>query len=515
VTGARALRAVFMLWPLTMVALGLLYMTIPPSPDQSQFDWMALIAIRGMPYYAGSFDMNWPGNMWLNEAGVRLFGVHPWTWRLTDFLMMLSFTLAGWLFLSQAGWRSAGLIFLLLYPPLYITAGPWMAGQRDIVAAGFLLTACAASMPGGRAEAFRAVMAGLLVAAAVLIRPTYLSFLFGLVVLEALPLGCRRPRRLGRAARAAGMVAGFALGIAAAIAAGLILGNLNDWYEQTVLFTLSVYAGSWPQDPIVTFYSVFFGSWHWISLLGLAGLIFWALRFRADHGLVLALGIAATAVLSFAVQGKGFGYHLGGLLLVLVLMMSVAFEALDDLRRTQTSHLLRGGLTAILVLAAGLAVAGSAKKLSNLADNARLLLAGDLGTLDGFGLAEAERRIIVDMIRTGSGPDDTVALFGTNYDLPFRAERLPSYRFFTPAADAITPGFAPYSAWLAEIDTGLLARRPAFVIIARKWVEGPADAPKPAKGSGPILARLLAHLKTGYKPVFENETLYVYRDTAS
>ena len=513
-TLSRSLRLALWLWPLAMVALGLVYMTIPPSPDQSQFDWMAFIATRGMPFYTGSFDMNWPGSIWLNEAGVRLFGVHAWTWRLTDFLLMLGFTLAGWLFLSQGGWRSAGLVFVLLYPPLYVTAGPWMAGQRDIIAAGFLLTACAASMPGGRAEAVRVVLAGLLVAAAVLIRPTYLSFLVGLIVLEALPLTRRRPRCLRRSARAMAMLAGFALGIAAAVAAGLMLGNLDDWYEQSVLFTLSVYVGSWPQDPMVTLFSTFLGSWHWISLLGLVGLVLWVWRYRADHGLVLVLGIVATAAVSFAVQGKGFGYHLGGVLLVLVLMISVGFEALDDLRRTAASALARGALTAVLVLCIGLTVTGTAKKLSGLSDNARVLLAGDLGPHDGWGLTEAERRTIVEMIRTDSHPEDRVALFGTNYDLPYRAKRLPSYRFFTPAADAIAPSFELHDAWLAEIDAALVARRPAFAIIAREWIEGPAVAPQAADGGGPILARLLAHLQTGYKPVFENETLIVYRDTA-
>ena len=60
-TAAPLPRAVLLLWPLGMAALGLVYLTVPPSPDQSQFDWMAFTATRGFPYYAGSFDMNWPG----------------------------------------------------------------------------------------------------------------------------------------------------------------------------------------------------------------------------------------------------------------------------------------------------------------------------------------------------------------------------------------------------------------------------------------------------------------------
>ncbi|MGY6633025.1 MAG: hypothetical protein ACXIU8_04705 [Alkalilacustris sp.] len=509
----RALRIALLVWPFAMVVLGLLYMTVPPSPDQSQFDWMAFTAINGLPFYSGSFDMNWPGKMWLHEAGIRLFGVNPWTWRLTDFLLMLGFALAGWAFLAQAGWRVAGVLFLLLYPPLYITAGSWMAGQRDIVAAGFLLAACAASLPGGRAEVARVVLAGVLVAAAVLIRPTYLSFLAGLMLLEALPLATSRPRRSSRSHRALGLLAGFTLGLAVAIAAGVMLGNLRDWYEQSILFALSVYAGSWPQDPVRTIQIWIVQSWHFPGVLGLGGLVLWAWRDRVGHALVLALGIAATAALSFAVQGKGFGYHLGGILLVLVLLTAVALEALETLRRRAGSQRIRTALTVTLMLAATLAVAGTAKKLSNLSANAGLLLAGELGPLGGSGLTEAERRHIVAMIRAGSGPDDTVTVFGTNYDLPFRAERLPSYRFFTPAADAVHPGFALHDVWLAEIDAALIARRPAFVIVQQRWIDGPAEAPRPVPRTGPILARLVAHLQTGYVPVFENEALIVYRDT--
>jgi len=101
--------------------------------------------------------MNWPGAMWLHELGLRVFGVHPWTWRLTDFLFLLGFSVAGAGFLAANGWRRASVTFLFLYPPLYITAGSWMAGQRDIIGAGFLLVACALAVPGGWREGTKLV----------------------------------------------------------------------------------------------------------------------------------------------------------------------------------------------------------------------------------------------------------------------------------------------------------------------------------------------------------------------
>lgn len=509
--GERRFGPQILAWLPMMALLAPLYMTVPPSPDQSQFDWMAFIATQGQPYYAGSFDMNWPGAMWLHEAGIRLFGVHAWTWRLTDFLLMAGFTIAGALFLARAGWRVAPFVFLFLYPPLYITAGSWMAGQRDIIATGFLLVACALAMPGGRREALAVVLAGLCVAAAVLIRPTFLGFIAGLIVLEALPLKTPHPRRLGRVARAASFAAGLAAGIGAVVIAGLVLGNLDDWYQQSVEFSLSLYVGESPQDLRETLHALFVRSWHWMTLLAIVGFGFWAARDRLGYALVFLLGVAATSAVSFAVQNKGFGYHLGGMLPVLVLFVAVSFDGLDGVRRGAGSVLRRWGALGALGAAALLALAGTTSKLLNLEEGARLALSGDLGPTAAYGLTEAERREIITMISQGSAATDTVAIYGTNYELAYRAERLPTYRYFTPAADQINDGFIHNEAWLAEIDMALTEQPPAFAIVARFAIEGPAETPVAVFPDRLILGRLLAHLATGYDVAFSNDHLVVYR----
>lgn len=501
-------------WLLLMAVLAPLYMTVPPSPDQSQFDWMAYIATQGQPFYAGSFDMNWPGAIWLHELGVRLFGVHAWTWRLTDFLLLCGFTVAGAAFLERAGWRLAPLVFLFLYPILYVTAGAWMAGQRDIIATGFLLAACALAMPGGRNERLAVVGAGLFVAAAVLIRPTFLSFLAGLILLEALPLKMPTPPRLGRLNRAIGFAAGFVLGIGAAVAAGIGLGNLDDWYQQSFEFSLSIYVGEAPQDWRVTLETLFVRSWHWITLIAVLGLVFWASRDRFAYPLVLILGLAATSAVSFAAQNKGFAYHLAGVLPVLVLFVAVAFDRLAFLLKTAGSAVSRGAALVALVLTGLLVLAGSASKLSSLTEGARLIVTGDFGPVAGYGLTETERRHIIKMIREGSVATDTVAVYGTNYELPYRAERMPTYRFFTPAADQITREFIHGDAWLAEIEAALADRSPAFAIVSRNFLDGSPEAPRPEVAERLILTRLLEHLSTGYDVVFENDRLIVYRRTS-
>lgn len=508
------------LWLPWMAALGLLYLTVPPSPDQSQFDWMAFIATQGQPYYAGSFDMNWPGAMWLHEFGLRLFGVQAWTWRATDFLLLAGFTGAGGVFLWRAGWPLAAAIFLMLYPPLYVTSGSWMAGQRDIVAAGFLLAAAALSLPGRgpgpRREGGAMALAGVCIAAAVLIRPTCLSFLAGLLALEALPLRTRYPRQVGRARRAGLLALGFAAAIGGVAAAMRALGILDDWYEQSVLFALSVYAGDPPQDWRLTLHTLFVRSWHWITALASLGVLLWAWRDGArrdgaSHALVVALGIAATGAVSFAVQDKGFAYHLGAALTVMALLVAVALEGLAGLRAGARGPTGRAAATAVLALAGALVVAGTAQKLTSLAPGAALLARGDLGPQDGHGLTEQERRRIVSLIRAGSGPEDTVLVYGTRYELAFRAGRLPTHRFINLAVDEMDESFARHDAWLAEIDAALAARPPAFVILRRSVIEGPITAPRPAEPGAPVLARLTALIATGYTPVFETEGLAVLR----
>lgn len=467
---------------------------------------MAYIATRGQPVYSGSFDMNWPGAMWLHEIGLRIFGVHAWTWRLTDFLLMSIFTLGGAVLLSRSDWRLAPTIFLFLYPPLYITSGSWMAGQRDILATGFLILACALAMPGLRREWIAVFLAGVCISGAVLIRPTFLSYIVGLILLEVLPLKVQRKRLLSRGGRALGFGAGCAFGLFAAAFVAFLMGNLDDWYQQSFEFALSIYVGSAPQDWRVTLQTLFLRSWHWISLLGLIGFLFWAWRDRFGYALILVLGIAATLAVSFTVQNKHFGYHLGGALTVLTLLAAVALDSINNLRLTGSSEVTRTASLVALVILGLLSVAGTASKLHNFENNIRLLVAGGIWPTEGFGLTETERREIVALISEGSTEDQTVAVYGTQYELPYRAERLPAYRYFTPAADQIDPSFAHFDAWMAEVDFGLLNNPPAFVIMQKSSLDvSNSDTDRP------ILNRLSTHISTGHVVVFENSSLIVYK----
>ena len=167
-----------------------LYAWLPVNADQEMFDYIGLAGSWGGHYYIDASDHNWPGAMFLHEISVRLLGVHSWSFRVLDFGIMTVGASALSYLLRSGGQVLASWFVLPLYQLMYITSGVWFAGQRDVIAAHFLLFAAAFFSKSSRMEkSYLNAVAGALVACAVLIRPTYLSnlpYLAGLIVL--LPL---------------------------------------------------------------------------------------------------------------------------------------------------------------------------------------------------------------------------------------------------------------------------------------------------------------------------------------
>lgn len=501
-------RALLALWLLLIPVLGALYVTVPPSPDQSQFDYMALHAIRGQPYYAEFFDMNWPGAMLLHELGQRVLGSYAWTWRATDFLLVQLFSMAAALFLRGAGRRLASFLVLVIMPIVTVTAGYWIAGQRDIIAAGFLIVAVASAQPSGRWEQTRTVLAGLAVMAAVLIRPTYLSFLAILLLLEALPLRTEIPRGLGVLRRSGGLLVGSLVGGALALAYGLSLGIVDDWVELSFGFSMEVYVAEPPQDVGGNLIHYLTRVLHWMTLLGTLGLILWFSRDGLAWAPVITIGLAGTFLISFFVQQKGFIYHLGGFIPLLSLLVAVALDQLNALR----FHFAEGRrlvATSILGTAAALTTLGLAAKLEDLRPNMALLAAGELRLSDSERMPEAAKAEVVELIRAGSTPGDRVMQFGTDYDILYRAGRLASHRFITTAADLIRPGMSFYEPWMAEIERDLQDHPPVFVMFDRRAVTGPPGALAAVKPGGPILLALIDHVAEGYRVAYDAHDLLV------
>ena len=474
-------------WLVSAPILGLLYMMVRPSPDQSEFDYIGWLALHGMPYYSGSFDMNWPGAMMLHEAGIWLFGVHFWTFRLTDFLLMEMLNGAIAVLIWRSGFRTAPFMFIALYPMIYVSGGGWMVGQRDIIATGIILAAGALATPGYAHEKIQTSIAGVLIAAAVLVRPTFLSFLAGLLLLEMLPVQTLLPRHANRRTRAILLVAGFSATVGIVVAVGVIQGNLGDWYEKSIVFALSAYSGSPAQSLASTAFNAFIRWWHWLTILGSIGLVLWVKRDGLAYGPLIVIGAAGTIIISFVAQNKGFGYHIGGFLTLLTLLVAVCLDSLLNIWRKRRTLLIGTAVIAAL----GITVSGCAKKLTHLAPSAENLLAGRIDEVFWGDTSSKDLRSMVNLIRAGSQPGDYIVLYSNAFEIPFLSERRSSIRLTnTPALGSITPSFPYYENWLTQLETDLREKPPVFVILGRNWLDG-IDTPLKASPTAPKTFRTL------------------------
>ena len=470
------------LWAAAFAALSAVYLTVAASPDQALFDYIAWSHLQGDVYYGGAVEQNFPGKMFMHEIGIRLFGAEFWSFRAIDALVLAPVTWAGAGFLARSGFTAAPWIFLFLYPVLYVTSGYWMAGQRDIVAMGLLLAAAFLAVPPQARRGLAAsLLAGALVASAALIRPTYLSALAGLLIFDWLRFAGEP--RLGwgvRLGQSLALCLGFGAVIAAVVGYGARLGVLDDFYQQTFLFNLEAY--QIPQSRlrlVPDMVWLFTRSWHWIVALAVLGGLVWAALRGLNRALLLVAGLGAAAILSYFVQNKGFGYHLGGLLPLLTLLVAVAVDGLNQWRKSAGHPALRTLSALALVLGVALITLGTAKKLWTYRENATRLARGDFVPVqhDTRQPAWADIAESVRIIQAHSPPDAFVLQWGRVFIVPFLAERRSTLRFFSIAGlDTFGAGFSGYRDWLAEIERDLQAKRPAFVVIDTREVRIDPDA---------------------------------------
>jgi hypothetical protein len=504
--------------------IGVLYLTVPVAPDHALFDYIAWSRLRGDVYYADVAEQNWPGAMFLHELGIRLFGVHFWTFRLMDFLTLQGVTMVGAWFLYRAGFRIAPWIFLVVYPILYVTTGIWMAGQRDIVAAGFLVAAAAITMaawtPTGDVDLRGSwlssswyLLAGALVAFAVLTRPTYLTYLVGLTALEWLRFSDERGRRNASLRCTTSLLLGFALPVVALILIGLWTNSLDDFYEQTILFNLEAYPVEESRlrlvGPIV---DTVFGAWHWISTLAFGGLILWIRAAGLLRAQVLIVGLIATVLISYVFQNKGFGYHLGGILPALCLLVGVLVDQLATWRQLAIG-ISRRILGIALAAALTLVSVGTISKAGSLTPHARMLAEGRFEPYySGQDRPSwADISTVVQTIRADSGPDEYILQWGRLFEVGFLAQRPSTLRFVsTPALGLLSSEFSGTERWLAEVRHDLEAKRPAFVVIERAALvmENSAFQARPA---APEAERLVVESLAGYSVVFETASFVLFR----
>jgi hypothetical protein len=457
--GRPALIAWLLLYAAVSVTCALYYCSIVPSPDQSLYDYIAWQGIKGIPWYSGSFDVSWPGPFLIEDLGIRAFGVQRWTARLTDFLVLQPAIVGMVFFLRSAGLRFAAVAVALAYPVIYVTAGGWQAGHRDIVGMQFLIAASALVL-SDRARWRGSFFAGVVLGYAVMLRPTYLAFAPLLLIAAALP------RPLDARAVVARAFIPLALGtlvvpLAFAVA-GLWAGNLWDWYDQGIRFVVSVYqvdGSRWRLFGLA--WIVISQSIAWLLIAGLLGGCIWVSRAgAAPRHLTLLAGMLGTVGISYVVQNKGFGYHLGGLIPILTLLALGGAElALAGHRsRPVRAAASAAALCIVVVLAAGVARRTQHYILPFLAQ----LRIHDPAT---FQDQVASTNEAVAIIASESGPNDRFFQWGWNSDVGFLSQRRSASRYVGPLFALIDERHTNYIGWIAIFQHELAQNKPAFILL--------------------------------------------------
>jgi hypothetical protein len=458
-------------WLAYTVLLGACYGLVPPSPDHQVFDYAGWVASTGGTLYVDVIEQNWPGAMWLHALAVEVLGVHLWTFRAFDYVLMLgaSFTLMG--LLRQAGARTAAWVVVPLYQGLYVTQDMWFSGQRDIIAAELLLAvglALVMRQKGGSRG--WVVLVGLGVFLATMVRPTYLLAAPLFVAVDALTL-----RHSGRSAR---QVAGdAALGAGVFLACTLLLvahahgtGALEAFRQAALAFNAEAYATSHPPSIVWQSLRGLWLSWYWFLGFALIGAVLWVVRGeRMVLGLLAAMLVAT--LVSVAVARAGFGYHFGGILPLMTILM--AYFVGDMVERAQVDAVWsRRALPALVALGLVALVGGKVVRtfpaqLAYLRGSTSYEQLLEAAPPLGAGLTLKDAVQAANYARTHTSASDRVLV----WDRAVLINTLAARRSPTPFVTAgmlrmADPPFRFSRAWLAVFESALTGERAATLVFA-------------------------------------------------
>jgi hypothetical protein len=501
---SRALTlALLGLWLGFTAVIAALYLLLPPCPDHAVYDYIGWIVNRGGTLYVDAADQNWPGQMFIHSLSVALFGAKLWSYRLFELIVIIPLScFVLFRFLRSAGDKLAAFVVVPIYQAMYVSAGFWMSGQREIVAAPLLVASANALLSRVRGGGLRLlVLQGVLIAGATLIRPTLLIMAPLLTLADLL-----QTRRTGRSWRR--VIADHALvavsiilpmGIIALL--GVPSGALAGWYDVSIRFNLEVYAGGRdPWDITRELLPVVLRQWYWmLAWSGLGAVVLW----RRDSLALSFVGMILPATLvSLFVQAKGFGYHLGALYaLMAILNASTVAAGLRVLMERRHRPL----LSALAVVAVLLPAAGLAKKLWSQLAAQRQVLLGQITMAEMQARYEADSTgtsTVRDMVEVSEYIDATTAKDATVlfWERPCHVYTLAERRSplfaaaFTLLEDA-GPQFSLFPRWQAEFEEIMTERPPEVLLFVRDPEHGGYVGMPAQSGDQPRLSDTLrAHL---------------------
>jgi len=343
-----------------------------------------LVALGAVPYH-DVFDMNVPGVYLLHLGVIRTLGEGDRAWRIFDLAWLGVTSAALFGFSRRMGDAWSGLGAALLFVLYHLSGGAWRAGQRDFLLVLFLVLAAWGAARAWESGGDRGPLlwGGLAAGAGLMIKPQ--SALLWIACAAVAAWGARRAGAL----RALAIWSAAGLAVPAAVMGWLAWrGGAGAFLAITTGYVLPLYSrvGLVSVWEGVRWHVYGWQIWSCLIVLGLLGIF---VRIQKPYGVRrwLALAGAVYGFLHFAIQGKGWEYHLYPLAVFLCALASVPIAARAE--RARSVRFSRAFASVVLVIVVALlgvkgADAADARWISD--KEARVSsLAGDLGRLVGPG----------------------------------------------------------------------------------------------------------------------------------
>lgn len=500
------------------LAAGLLYLTLPPSPDQFHHAYMGWRLLQGDAPYRDFYDQNWPGVMALHALASWLFGVNLWSWRALDFLLFTLSAMALADIVRISAGRDAWRFSLILLPLTYVSASYLIAGQHDMSAAQLLSVALWFHVRGYSRQAARwQIGTGAFLAAAMLNKPTVGGLLI-LLPLHAAWFGVpARSVVLHSVVAATCMLAALLGSLGIVLGLGATLQNVLDCVYTLNMAVRSEYSRSlWERSAsnIVHIRSA------WLMPMTLASLpaAYWLVckNNRSLAGTSLWVLFLA-GLISYVFQGRGLNYHLATCLLSLAVGQALSIELVASgrlqFRDLPWARWLRVGFIAfsIGVLGAKMIVAFYSLPLALAQWNYdRHLSRFPTGDND---VTVVDVRAFVERLGKLDSSDCLLAV-GEDSSINYLAQRKQPTRFYySPVIEWARPPLPFAARWLDEWNKDLTNAHCHYVIISKRvhngWSLGQGRAAE-------SLRMLLARYHTiGTLGKSEGATVYEKRDSMS
>ena len=303
----------------------------PLVGDSILMHYVVWLTQHGFAPYRDIAEMNLPFTYMSERLAMTVFGTGDIGWRVYDGALMLATVYLSWRLLREHG-AAAGVFAATMFAAVHLQDGVHMAGQRDLLVTvleagagvALLRTWPAVTRPASpenapdtrmRSVLLWAVVAGMLGAAAACIKPPALLFPVAAILWRTWPGGGSRP---GRAAGLAGAFVGALVPCLACLAYlhhyGAVAAFVQDLHG-LIAYHASIERRSFgfllthASSPVLLFLLVSLLAFVWLR-----GRAEWT---RVD--VLCAIG-AATGLLSYCLQGKGFPYQRYPLLLWLLLL---------------------------------------------------------------------------------------------------------------------------------------------------------------------------------------------------